>query len=42
MIKQIQKVLVLEKFKITYVKIWQNILLLIQMEPDLSVHSNEI
>lgn len=41
-IKQSQKVVVQAKFKIIYVKIWQKILLLMQTEPGLRVHSNYV
>ncbi len=41
-IKQSQKVVVQAKFKIIYVKIWQKILLLMQTEPCLRVHSNYV
>ncbi|MCA4799564.1 hypothetical protein VXQ17_12780 [Acinetobacter towneri] len=41
-IKQSQKVAVQAKFKITYVSIWQKILLLMQIESSLRVHSNYI
>ena len=39
-IKQSQKAVVQAKFKAIYVKIWQKILLLMQTEPGLRVHSN--
>jgi hypothetical protein len=41
-IKQSQKVVVQAKFKVIYVKIWQKILLLMQTEPGLRVHSNYV
>ncbi|TCB77300.1 hypothetical protein E0H94_15685 [Acinetobacter sp. ANC 4173] len=41
-IKQSQKVVVQAKFKIIYVRIWQKILLLMQMESGLRVHSNYV
>ena len=41
-IKQSQKVVVQAKFKVIYVKIWQKILLLMQREPGLRVHSNYV
>ena len=41
-IKQSQKVVVQAKFKIIFVKIWQKILLLMQTEPCLRVHSNYV
>nr|WP_151869839.1 hypothetical protein [Acinetobacter sp. TUM15509] len=41
-IKQCQKVVIKAKFKIIYVKIWQKILLLMQTEPCLRVHSNYV
>ncbi len=41
-IKQSQKVAVQAKFKITYVSIWQKILLLMQIESSLRVHSNYV
>ena len=41
-IKQSQKAVVQAKFKAIYVKIWQKILLLIQTEPGLRVHSNYV
>lgn len=41
-IKQSQKVVVQAKFKVIYVKIWQKILLLMQTEPCLRVHSNYV
>ena len=41
-IKQSQKVEVQAKNKIIYVKIWQKILLLMQTEPCLRVHSNYV
>ena len=41
-IKQSQKAVVQAKFKAIYVKIWQKILLLMQTEPGLRVHSNYV
>ncbi|HHP6708100.1 hypothetical protein ACVYBL_14225 [Acinetobacter baumannii] len=41
-IKQSQKVVVQAKFKVIYVKIWQKILLLMQTERGLRVHSNYV
>lgn len=41
-IKQSQKVAVQAKFKIIYVNIWQKILLLMQKESGLRVHSNYV
>ncbi|MCH2054837.1 hypothetical protein VXR58_18485 [Acinetobacter pittii] len=41
-IKQSQKVAVQAKFKIIYVSIWQKILLLMQKESGLRVHSNYV
>ena len=41
-IKQSQKAVVQAKFKAIYVKIWQKILLLMQREPGLRVHSNYV
>jgi len=41
-IKQSQKVVVQEKFKILYVKIWRSILLLMRTESALRVHSNYV
>lgn len=41
-IKQSQKVVVQEKFKIIYVSIWQKILLLMRTEPSLRAHSNYV
>lgn len=41
-IKQSQKVVVQEKFKIIYVSIWQKILLLMRTEPSLRVYSNYV
>lgn len=41
-IKQSQKVVIQEKFKIVYVSIWQKILLMMRTEPSLRVHSNYV